>query len=172
MTMGSQTAGAIFVLGLIGFGFKAGFPPLHVWLPGAHANAPSHVSALMSGVMLKMGIYGIVRMTGLLPSAEAWMGAVLLGLGAFAGLAGIAFAVGQQDIKRALAYSSIENVGIIAMGLGLALLGRALEKTGVDRTGSMRSPPPCLEPRALQVPPLPRRRRRDSLPRARGTWTR
>ncbi len=125
LVMSSEVAGTIFVLGLIGFGCKAGLMPLHVWLPGAHANAPSHVSAVMSGVMLKMGIYGIVRITALLPVGPTWWGGVLLAVGAVTGVAGIAYAIGQHDIKRLLAYSSIENVGIIAMGLGLALLGRA-----------------------------------------------
>jgi hydrogenase-4 component B len=122
----SEMATALFVLALIGFGLKAGLMPLHVWLPGAHAHAPSHVSAVMSGVMLKMGVYGIVRMTALLPSGAAWWGPVLLAAGAASSVAGIAFAIGQRDIKRLLAYSSIENIGIIAMGLGLALLGRSL----------------------------------------------
>jgi len=125
VAMSPAVGGTLFVLALIGFGFKAGLMPLHVWLPGAHANAPSHVSAVMSGVMLKMGVYGIVRMTALLPAPEAWWGGVLLGVGACTGIAGIAFAIGQQDIKRLLAYSSVENIGIIAMGLGLALLGRS-----------------------------------------------
>lgn len=119
-------ASAIFVLAVVGFGFKAGLMPFHVWLPGAHANAPSHVSAVMSGVMLKMGIYGIVRISGLLATAPPWWGAALLATGAMTGLFGIAFAIAQQDLKRLLAYSSIENVGIIAVGLGLALLGRSL----------------------------------------------
>lgn len=123
--MPAKVAGTIFVLAVIGFGFKAGLMPLHVWLPGAHANAPSHVSAVMSGVMLKMGIYGIVRMTAILPVGSGWWGGVLLAAGAITGLAGIAFAIGQHDLKRLLAYSSIENIGIIAMGLGLALLGRS-----------------------------------------------
>ncbi len=122
----AEAATALFLLALIGFGFKAGLMPLHVWLPGAHANAPSHVSAVMSGVMLKMGIYGIVRMTALLPSGAAWWGPALLTAGAVSSVAGIAFAIGQRDLKRILAYSSIENIGIIAMGLGLALLGRSL----------------------------------------------
>ncbi len=121
----SGAAGAVFVLALVGFGFKAGFMPLHVWLPGAHANAPSHVSAVMSGVMLKMGIYGIIRMTGLLSAIAPWMGTALLAAGAVTGIAGISFAIGQRDLKRALAYSSIENIGIIGMALGLALTGRA-----------------------------------------------
>ncbi len=120
-----KLAGAIFILALIGFGFKAGFMPLHVWLPGAHANAPSHVSAVMSGVMLKMGIYGIVRMTAMLPVTTPWCGETLLVIGVVTGTAGIAFAIGQHDLKRLLAYSSIENIGIIGIGLGLALLGRS-----------------------------------------------
>ena len=121
----AEAAGAIFALALVGFGLKAGIMPLHVWLPGAHANAPSHVSAVMSGVMLKIGVYGILRMTSLLPLPETWWGWTLLGLGALTGLAGIAWAMGQGDLKRLLAYSSIENIGIITMGVGLALLGRS-----------------------------------------------
>jgi hydrogenase-4 component B len=121
----AQTAGALFILTVVGFGFKAGLMPLHVWLPGAHANAPSHVSAVMSGVMLKMGLYGILRMTALLPQVPAWWGHTLLIAGAITALAGIVFALGQTDIKRFLAYSSIENVGIMALGVGLALLGRS-----------------------------------------------
>ena len=119
------TAGIIFALSVIGFGFKAGLMPLHVWLPGAHANAPSHVSAVMSGVMLKMGIYGIVRMASLFASCKPWWGAALLAVGCVSALFGIAFAMGQRDIKRILAYSSIENIGIVAMGIGLALLGKS-----------------------------------------------
>jgi hydrogenase-4 component B len=122
--LSGTVAGTLFVLSIIGFGFKAGLMPLHVWLPGAHANAPSHVSAVMSGVMLKMGIYGIMRMTALMPTMGVWWGGALLVVGAITGLAGIAFAIGQQDVKRLLAYSSIENIGIISIGLGLALLGR------------------------------------------------
>ena len=117
---------ALFLLALIGFGFKAGIMPLHVWLPGAHANAPSHVSAVMSGVMLKMGVYGIVRVAGWLPDAPSWWGCLLLGVGAVTALLGIVFASAQRDIKRLLAYSSIENIGIMILGVGLAVLGRTL----------------------------------------------
>jgi hydrogenase-4 component B len=123
--LSSSAANALFVLAAIGFGLKAGLMPLHVWLPGAHANAPSHVSAVLSGVMLKMGIYGLVRMTALLPLPPVWWGATLLSVGAISAIAGLAFAVAQHDLKRLLAYSSIENVGIITIGLGLALLGRS-----------------------------------------------
>ncbi len=128
-SLSSGIATALFILTIVGFGFKAGIMPMHIWLPGAHANAPSHVSAVMSGVMLKMGIYGILRMLTLLPVTELWNGEVLLGLGATTGILGIAFAIGQNDIKRLLAYSSIENIGIITMGIGLALIGRALHRT-------------------------------------------
>jgi hydrogenase-4 component B len=117
---------AVFALGLAGFGLKAGLVPLHVWLPGAHANAPSHVSALLSGVLLKTGIYGVVRVSGLLPDPPLGWGGTLLGIGAVSGVLGIVLAVAQQDLKRLLAYSSIENVGIVVIGVGLAALGRSL----------------------------------------------
>lgn len=121
----TELAGAIFILSLIGFGFKAGLMPLHIWLPGAHANAPSHVSAVMSAVMLKMGLYGIIRITALLDVTSVWWGGAALIIGSITGIAAIVFAIGQNDIKRMLAYSSIENIGIITIGLGLALLGRS-----------------------------------------------
>jgi hydrogenase-4 component B len=119
-------ATAIFILALVGFGLKAGIMPLHIWLPSAHAAAPSHVSAIMSGVLIKMGIYGLVRVTSLLPNPPLEWGGVVLGLGVVSGVLGVAFAIGQHDLKRLLAYHSIENIGIIVMGLGLALMGRSL----------------------------------------------
>ena len=115
----------VFVLALLGFGLKAGVMPLHIWLPNAHAMAPSHVSAIMSGVLIKMGVYGLLRVTSLLPNPPTAWGVILLVLGGTSGVLGMAFALGQRDLKRLLAYSSIENVGIIIMGLGLALMGRA-----------------------------------------------
>jgi hydrogenase-4 component B len=116
----------LFFLALIGFGVKAGVMPLHFWLPSAHANAPSHVSAMLSGVVLKMGIYGLLRFLSLLPDPPlAWGGLILL-LGAISGLLGVVFAIGQHDLKRLLAYHSVENIGIILMGLGLAMLGRSM----------------------------------------------
>ncbi len=124
-TVAPATRGLLFVLGLFAFGLKAGLMPLHVWLPSAHANAPSHVSALMSGVMLKMGIYGLVRFLGLIPNPPSLWGGVLLALGVVSAVAGVLFALGQHDLKRLLAYHSIENIGIIVMGLGIAMLGRA-----------------------------------------------
>jgi hydrogenase-4 component B len=116
--------GWILLLAMLGFGFKAGFLPLHFWLPAAHASAPSHVSAILSSVMLKMGIYGILRISGLLPSIPPGFGAALLFLGALSAVYGVGNALAQRDYKRLLAYSSIENLGIIAMGVGLGLSGR------------------------------------------------
>jgi hydrogenase-4 component B len=115
----------LFTTALFGFGLKAGLMPLHFWLPGAHASAPSHVSAILSGVVLKMGIYGLVRFLSLLPDPPAAWGGVILALGAVSGLLGVVFALGQHDLKRLLAYHSVENIGIILMGLGLAMLGRS-----------------------------------------------
>lgn len=111
----------LFWLALFGFVIKAGFFPLHIWLPSAHANAPSHVSAIMSGVAIKMGLYGIVRFSGWLPvpAAAGW---VVMGLGAVSALLGIAFALAQDDLKRLLAYCSVENMGVILIGVGGALL--------------------------------------------------
>jgi hydrogenase-4 component B len=112
----------LFWLALVGFGVKAGMFPLHVWLPSAHANAPSHVSAILSGMALKLGVYGLVRFSGWLPPpAEA--GWVVIALGAVGALGGIAFAFAQNDLKRLLAYCSVENIGVILIGLGAAFLG-------------------------------------------------
>jgi hydrogenase-4 component B len=107
----------------VGFGAKAGIMPLHIWLPSAHANAPSHVSAMMSGVMLKMGLYGIFRTLTFFHDPPLLWGAFLTVAGISSALLGIAFAVAQRDMKRLLACSSIENIGIITTGLGVALLG-------------------------------------------------
>jgi hydrogenase-4 component B len=120
-------AGLLFVLCLIGFGTKAGFVPLHVWLPEAHPAAPSHISALMSGVMIKMGIYGIVRILTFLGPPPEWWGWLLLGIGLTSGVLGVLFALAQHDLKRLLAYHSVENIGIIAMGLGIGLLGMSFK---------------------------------------------
>jgi hydrogenase-4 component B len=97
--------------------------PLHFWLPGAHAASPSHVSAILSGVVLKMGIYGLLRMLSLMPSLPAAWGFLVLLLGAVSGILGVAFAIAQHDLKKLLAYHSVENIGIILMGLGVAMLG-------------------------------------------------
>jgi formate hydrogenlyase subunit 3/multisubunit Na+/H+ antiporter MnhD subunit len=119
------TGTAVFALALCGFGLKAGLMPLHFWLPGAHAAAPSHVSAVMSGVLLKTGIYGLLRVTGFFEAAPPSWGTLMLVGGGVSAVMGVAFALAQHDVKRLLAYHSVENIGIIAMGLGLALLGRS-----------------------------------------------
>ena len=118
-------AGILFVLAVIGFGTKAGFIPLHVWLPEAHPAAPSHVSALMSGVMIKTGIYGLLRILTLLGHPSAAWGWTLVIIGLVSGILGVAFALAQHDLKRLLAYHSVENIGIIALGIGAGLLGLA-----------------------------------------------
>ncbi len=121
----TTTADAVFLLALLGFGLKAGLMPLHIWLPGAHAAAPSNVSALMSGVMIKVGIYGLLRTTGFFIDVPAWWGWTVLGLGLVSAVLGVAFAIAQHDLKRLLAFHSVENIGIILLGLGTALLGRS-----------------------------------------------
>ncbi|MGZ5445458.1 MAG: proton-conducting transporter transmembrane domain-containing protein [Thermoanaerobaculia bacterium] len=122
---GAVIPSVILLLALAGFGFKAGVVPLHFWLPGAHANAPSHVSALLSGAMLKVGVYGIIRILLFLPDPPMWWGGLLVVLGLTSALVAISLAVAQADMKRALAYSSIENVGIIIVAVGLFVIGRA-----------------------------------------------
>jgi hydrogenase-4 component B len=116
-------AGILFLFAVVGFGTKAGFMPFHVWLPEAHPAAPSHVSALMSGAMIKMGIYGLMRSLTFLGTLSIWWGWVLLCIGLVSGVLGIVFALAQHDLKRLLAYSSVENIGLITAGLGLGLLG-------------------------------------------------
>jgi hydrogenase-4 component B len=111
----------LFWLALVGFSIKAGVFPLHIWLPSAHANAPSHVSALLSGVTIKLGIYGLVRFSGWLPVPDA-AGWVVAALGVTSAVLGVAFALGQHDLKRLLAYHSVENIGIILIGLGFAMI--------------------------------------------------
>jgi formate hydrogenlyase subunit 3/multisubunit Na+/H+ antiporter MnhD subunit len=119
-------AAVAFVLALAGFGAKAGFLPLHVWLPEAHPAAPSPVSALMSGVMLKTAIYGLLRVAfDLLPDPQWWWGVAALAVGLLTAFYGVAFAAVQTDMKRLLAYSSIENIGIVLAGIGLTLVFHA-----------------------------------------------
>ncbi len=130
-----EYAGALFVLALLGFGTKAGFWPMHIWLPDAHPAAPSHVSAVMSGVMIKMGIYGLVRALTFLGPAPAWWGVVMIGVGAISGVAGVLHALAQHDLKRLLAYHSVENIGIIALGLGLGMLGQSQQQPAIAFAG-------------------------------------
>ncbi len=113
---------AIFLTALIGFGVKAGIIPLHTWLPGAHPAAPSHVSALMSGVMIKTGIYMLMRISLDILTGSYWWGIALLAIGAASSLLGVLYALSEHDLKRLLAYHSIENIGIILLGLGSAVV--------------------------------------------------
>lgn len=121
--IGGGGATLIFFLAIIGFGCKAGFMPFHVWLPEAHPAAPSHVSALMSGIMIKMGIYGIVRTLTFLESPHLSWGIALTSIGLISGILGVLFALCQHDLKKLLAYHSVENIGIIAAGLGIGMIG-------------------------------------------------
>lgn len=114
---------SVFILALIGFGTKAGIIPLHIWLPRAHPAAPSHVSALMSGVMIKTAIFMMIKLfLDLIPTGEVWWGIVVLTLGAVSSLLGVLYAITEHDIKKLLAYHSVENIGIILMGLGSAMV--------------------------------------------------
>jgi hydrogenase-4 component B len=121
--------GAVFLLFLFGFGVKAGLVPVHIWLPKAHPVAPSNVSALMSGIVIKTGIYGMARVFfdfyGMTP---LWMGTVVLALGVVSALLGVLYALMEHDLKRLLAWHSIENIGIILMGFGAALMFRSLDQ--------------------------------------------
>jgi hydrogenase-4 component B len=128
-------AGVLFVLALIGFGAKAGFVPLHVWLPEAHPAAPSHVSAVMSAVMIKTGIYGLLRILTFLGPPQTWWGWTLCAVGLTSGILGVLLALAQHDLKRLLAYSSVENIGIIALGIGVGIVGLSRGETFVAVVG-------------------------------------
>jgi len=113
----------VFIFALIGFGTKAGMIPLHIWLPEAHPQAPSHVSALMSGVMIKTAIYALLRVIfGFLGNIPSWWGSLILSLGILSVLLGILYALMEHDLKKLLAFSSIENIGVIFLGMGMALV--------------------------------------------------
>ena len=120
---GASVQALIVVAAIVGFGTKAGLMPLHSWLPRAHPVAPSHVSALMSGVMIKVALYGLIRVLfEWAAPAPLWAGLVVLGLGLLSALGGVLYALVQHDLKRLLAFHSIENVGIVALGLGASIL--------------------------------------------------
>lgn len=125
----------IFLLFFIGFGLKAGFFVLHTWLPDAHPAAPSHVSGIMSGVMIKLGIYGILRVTTYLQGDFAVIGAAVIIISAITGVYGVMMAILQHDIKKLLAYHSIENIGIIGLGIGLGIFGTAIGNNIVAAAG-------------------------------------
>ncbi len=119
--------GVVFLLALVGCGTKAGVIPLRVWLPRAHPVAPSHVSTLMSGVMLKVGVYGLLRLTwDVLRGGPAWWDALILALGLLSAVLGVLYALMEHDLKRMLAFHSIENIGIVLIGVGVGLILAAL----------------------------------------------
>src|SRR6476646_3366819 len=120
---GAGVQALIVVAAIVGFGTKAGLMPLHSWLPRAHPVAPSQVSAVMSGVMIKVALYGLIRVLfEWAAPAPLWAGLVVLGLGLLSALGGVLYALVQHDLKRLLAFHSIENVGIVALGLGASIL--------------------------------------------------
>ncbi|MCX5707840.1 MAG: proton-conducting transporter membrane subunit [Candidatus Omnitrophica bacterium] len=120
--MDGQTKNIVFLLLLVGFGTKAGIVPLHIWLPAAHPQAPSHISSIMSGVMIKTAIYGIIRFViFILGVHSAWWGILVLILAVISCLVGVVYALMEHDLKRLLAYHSVENIGIILLGVGLAM---------------------------------------------------
>jgi formate hydrogenlyase subunit 3/multisubunit Na+/H+ antiporter MnhD subunit len=117
----------MFLLFFAGFGIKAGFIPLHSWLPHAHPAAPSHISGIMSGTMIKMGIYGILRVVSFLNEDLMEIGSIVLIASLISSVFGVFFAIFQHDLKKMLAYHSIENIGIIGIGIGMGIIGRALD---------------------------------------------
>ena len=125
LTENPQLANIAFILGFIGFGIKAGFVPFHNWLPDAHPAAPTHVSGIMSGVMIKTGIYGILRIVSLIGVPSKLISYAVLVIAVISALYGVLYAITQHDIKRLLAYHSIENIGIIGIGIGIGMLGLA-----------------------------------------------
>lgn len=125
-TVPNSAKALIFTLAFIGFGSKADIMPLHIWLPHAHPAARSHVSVILSAVMCKMGIYGIIRMYMLLQPEGAYCAELVIVVGTITGVMGVVYALGQHDLKRLLAYSSVENIGIILIGLGIGMLGLAM----------------------------------------------
>lgn len=128
--MPSMTRNLVFIFALIGFGTKAGIVPLHLWLPLAHPAAPSNVSAVMSGVMLKTAIYGMIRLVfDILGPGQAWWGALVLVAGVISAVIGVLYALMEHDLKRLLAFHSVENIGIILMGVGASLIFYAWSMT-------------------------------------------
>ncbi|WLI75861.1 hydrogenase 4 subunit B [Kosakonia sp. H02] len=138
LSLAPGTASAVFLLAFFGFGAKAGMLPLHSWLPRAHPAAPSHASALMSGVMVKIGIFGIIKVgIDLLGHSgiPLWWGVVVLAFGAVSSVLGVLYALAEHDIKRLLAWHTVENIGIILMGVGVGMAGIALHQPVIAAVG-------------------------------------
>ena len=151
----------LFGLFFFGFGVKAGVIPLHVWLPEAHPAAPSSISALMSAVLIKAGIYGLFRVCafGLGTPTAAW-GLTCMGVGTLSAILGVLYALTQNDLKRMLAYSTIENAGIILLGLGAGMTMLAAGQIGAGGRGDCRQSLPRDESRRVQRTPVPGRGKR------------
>jgi formate hydrogenlyase subunit 3/multisubunit Na+/H+ antiporter MnhD subunit len=126
---------SVFALAVIGFGTKAGFLPMHVWLPAAHPVAPTPVSALLSGIVVKIGIYGLLRLLTWLPPLAPVCGLALLAVGIASGVMGVLYALAQHDVKRLLAYHTVENIGIIAIGIGVGMLGQSAGQPAIAALG-------------------------------------
>ncbi|MGY5955961.1 hydrogenase 4 subunit B [Kosakonia sp. BK9b] len=138
LSLSPGTASAVFLLAFLGFGAKAGMLPLHSWLPRAHPAAPSHASALMSGVMVKIGIFGIIKVgIDLLGHSgiPLWWGVLVLAFGAVSSVLGVLYALAEHDIKRLLAWHTVENIGIILMGVGVGMTGIALHQPVIAAVG-------------------------------------
>jgi hydrogenase-4 component B len=134
--LASLTRNIAFALFFVGFGVKAGVVPLHLWLPEAHPAAPSSISALLSGVIIKTGVYGLVRVCAFgLGAPDLSWGVLVLIVGALSAVLGVLYALVQHDLKRLLAYHSIENIGIILLGLGAAMIGLASDRRAVATIG-------------------------------------
>lgn len=125
----------IYILGLIGFGMKAGFMPFHFWLPRAHPIAPTVFSAFLSGVIIKTGIYGIFRTCQFIQSSPEWLGWLVLAVSLVSAVFGVWYALAQHDIKRLLAYHSVENIGIIGIGIGLGMIGTTHNSAALQMLG-------------------------------------
>lgn len=131
----ATTLMVLFGLGLVGFGTKAGLMPMHIWLPAAHPVAPTPVSALLSGVVVKTGIYGLLRLLSWLPPLPPVCGVVLLLVAVVSGVMGVLYALAQHDLKSLLAYHTVENIGIMALGIAIGLLGEAANEPAVTVLG-------------------------------------
>ncbi|MDD3014750.1 MAG: proton-conducting transporter membrane subunit, partial [Candidatus Gastranaerophilales bacterium] len=125
----NSLSNAVFILLFIGFGIKAGFVPFHTWLPKAHPAAPSHISGIMSGVMIKTGIYGILRILSLMSIPSIEISYFVLIISIISALFGVLYALAQHDLKRLLAYHSVENIGIIGIGIGIGMIGLVYHNT-------------------------------------------
>ena len=155
--------GLLFLLFFLGFGVKAGMIPVHVWLPAAHPVAPSNVSALMSAILIKTGIYGIMRVSfDFLGIPPLWWGLLVLAAGTASALLGVLYALIEPDLKRMLAYSTIENAGIILMALGGAMVFRSYDRPLLAAVALGGVSVPHFQSRGLQVITIPQRRCRGT----------